>query len=121
MVDDDELVRETVAAQLEDKGFAALIARGGRGRWRCWLTAWSVDAMVSDLSMPGMDGVTLIREVQDRQPAMAAILLTGYAGDSVSLALGRRIKGPFALMRKPSSGSELADRISALLADRERP
>ena len=65
--------------------------------------------------------VTLIREVQARQPAMAAILLTGYAGDSVSLALGRRIKGPFALMRKPSTGSELADRISALLAGEAKP
>jgi PAS domain S-box-containing protein len=117
VVDDDALVLETVAAQLEDAGFAVTTAGGGLQALALLDEGMVADAMVSDLSMPGMDGVTLIQEAQARQPAMAAILLTGYAGDSVSLAVGRRVKGPFALMRKPSSGSELADRISALLAD----
>ena len=121
VVDDDPLVLETVAAQLEDEGFAVTTADGGAPALALLDDGLVADALVSDLSMPGMDGVTLIREVQARQPAMAAILLTGYAGDSVSLALGRRIKGPFALMRKPSTGSELADRISALLAGEAKP
>ena len=121
VVDDDPLVLQTVAAQLADEGFAVVTAGGGTQALALLDEGLVVRALVSDLSMPGMDGVTLIREVHARHPNMAAILLTGYAGDSVSLALGRRISGPFALMRKPSSGAELADRISALLADRERP
>jgi signal transduction histidine kinase len=118
VVDDDPLVLETLSSQLEDEGFEVTIAGGGREALALLDGGLAVDALVSDLSMPGMDGMRLILEVQGRQPTLPAVLLTGYAGDGVSLALGRQIDGPFALMRKPTPGTELAARISALLADR---
>ena len=117
VVDDDPLVLETVAAQLEDEGFTVITAAGGTEALAMMDEGKAVQALVSDLSMPVMDGVSLILEAQARNPALPAVLLTGYAGDGVSLELGRRINGPFALMRKPSTGSDLAARIAALLAD----
>jgi PAS domain S-box-containing protein len=117
VVDDDPLVLETVAAQLEDEGFFVITAAGGTEALAMMDEGKAVQALVSDLSMPVMDGVSLILEAQARNPALPAVLLTGYAGDGVSLELGRRINGPFALMRKPSTGSDLAARIAALLAD----
>ena len=119
VVDDDQLVLETLAAQLGDEGFVVTAARGGGQALALLDEGLAVDALVSDLSMPGMDGMTLIIEAQARQPTLPAVLLTGYAGDGVSLALGRAIKGPFALMRKPSPGTELAARISSLMADQK--
>ena len=119
VVDDDPLVLETLAAQLEDEGFAVTTAAGGRQALALLDGGLAVDALVSDLSMPGMDGVSLILEAQARRPTLPAVVLTGYAGDGVSLALGRQINGPFALMRKPSPGTELAARISSLMADQE--
>jgi len=116
VVDDDPLVLETVAAQLEDEGFTVITAAGGTEALAMLDEDKAVQALVSDLSMPVMDGVSLILEAQARNPALPAVLLTGYAGDGVSLELGRRINGPFALMRKPSTGSDLAARIAALLA-----
>jgi CheY-like chemotaxis protein len=74
-----------------------------------------VDLLVSDLAMPGMDGLTLIRAAQSRRPALPAILLTGYAGAAASLAIGDTLRGTFSLLRKPISGSQLVDQVATLL------
>jgi CheY-like chemotaxis protein len=79
-----------------------------------------VDIIVSDLTMPVMDGVTLIRLAQERRPDLPAVLLTGYAGDGAALAVGSAVSGTFSLLRKPVSGVQLVDRINALLASRKR-
>jgi len=119
-VDDDPLVLEAVAAHLEYDGFSVITASGGAQALALLDDGIEVHALVSDLSMPGMDGMSLILEAQSRIPSLPAILLTGYAGDGVSLAMGRRARGPFALMRKPCTGSDLTARISALLAEPAR-
>ena len=78
-----------------------------------------MDIIVSDLTMPVMDGLELIRAAQERRPNLPAVLLTGYAGDGAALAVGGAISGTFSLLRKPVSGTQLVDRISALLASRK--
>ena len=61
--------------------------------------------------------MSLIRAVRTRHPLMPAVLLTGYAGDSVTTAAATPTGGPFAVMRKPSPGAEMAARILLLLAE----
>jgi CheY-like chemotaxis protein len=68
-----------------------------------------------DLSMPDMDGVTLIREAQRRRPGLPAILLTGYATNAAEIALGGAVSGAFSLLRKPIHGQHLAERVTELL------
>jgi len=116
VVDDDPLVIGTLAPLMEDEGFAVTTARSGVEALALLDGGLAVDAIVTDLSMPGMDGITLILGVHARCPALPAILVTGYAGDGVSLALGSKINGPFALVRKPVQAPELAARISAFLS-----
>ncbi len=43
------------------------------------------------------------------------MLLTGYAGDGATLAIGGAIAGTFSLLRKPIAGVQLVDRISGLV------
>src|ERR1700748_2649357 len=74
-----------------------------------------VDVLVTDLSMPGMDGLELIRAVQQRQPELPAVLLTGYAGEDSTLALGGGIRCAFSVLRKPVRIRGLVDRIQALV------
>ena len=116
LVDDDEPVRQVLAAQLADHGFAVIPVASGAAALALLDAGESVDALVSDLSMPGMDGVALIRAAQERRPHMPAILLTGYAGDVTAFAVGKTFKGPFSLLRKPISGMLLADGVAMLLA-----
>jgi CheY-like chemotaxis protein len=111
LVDDDDMVRETLAAQLEDLGFGTMMASGGAEAIALLEAGEAVSALVSDLSMPGMDGVTTIQKARALRPEMPCFLLTGYVGERAALVAG----DTFTLIRKPISAQALAARIEASL------
>lgn len=116
LADDEVMVRETLAAALEDAGYIVLIAEGGAEALDLLRSPTIVDILVTDLSMPGIDGLALIREAQRQRPGLPAVLLTGYAGYGAQLAVGESVDGAFSLVHKPVTAALLADRIEALLA-----
>ncbi len=118
LVDDDELVRETIAAFLEEEGFRLLMAASGAEALALLAAGETVDVLVTDLSMPGMDGIALIRAAQQRRPDLPALLLTGYAQEDAVLAVNGALSGTFSLLRKPVRGRELVDRLRTLMAER---
>ena len=75
-----------------------------------------VDAMVSDLSMPGMNGVTTIQKVRALRPRLPCFLLTGYVGERAALSAGN----DFTLVRKPVAGRYLAAQIEAAIEGAKR-
>ncbi|MBK1658809.1 hybrid sensor histidine kinase/response regulator [Paracraurococcus ruber] len=115
LVDDEPAVRAVLAAQLEDAGYRVVQAADGAAALAMLRDGPACDLLVSDLSMEGMDGITLIREARGLRPGLPAILVTGYAGDAAVLAVGQNLDGSFALLRKPVTGAQLADRVAALL------
>jgi len=116
LVDDEAMVRDVIAEHLEDDGYEVHAAANGAEALDLLAAGGAADILVTDFSMPGMDGLALIRAVRERRPGLPAVLLTGYAGDGAALAADG--DGAFALMRKPVSGVQLLDRVSALLAER---
>ncbi len=116
LVDDEAMVRETLCASLEDAGYTVVVASGGAEALALLRSAVVVDILVTDLSMPGIDGLALIRQAQRQRAGLPAVLLTGYAGHGAQLAVGEAVNGAFSLMRKPVTAAQLADRIEALLA-----
>jgi len=115
MVDDEALIRDVLAEALGECGFEVLTAASGEAALALLDADERVDLLVSDLSMPGMDGVTLIRMAQIGRPGLPAILLTGFAGDTTALAVTGAMSGSFSLVRKPVTGAHLGERVSALL------
>jgi PAS domain S-box-containing protein len=120
LVDDDAIVRDVLTLSLEDAGFRVLAASSGAAALMRLDARERVDIVVSDLTMASMDGLALIRAAQERRPGLPAVLLTGYAGDGAALAVGGAISGTFSLLRKPVSGTQLVDRIRALLQPRKQ-
>ena len=120
LVDDEEPVREVMAEALEDAGHVVHIAASGQEALDFLNAGETVDIVVTDLSMPGMNGIALIRDIQRRWPAMPAVLLTGYASDTAALALCGVSTCSFSLLRKPVRIEDLADRIETLLAEHVR-
>jgi CheY-like chemotaxis protein len=100
---------------LEASGYAVLGAANGAEALARLDAGEMIDVMVTDLTMPGMDGLSLIREARVHHPDLPAVLLTGYVDDGEALAAGGVEGAPFCVLRKPISGSQLADRIAALL------
>jgi signal transduction histidine kinase/CheY-like chemotaxis protein len=116
LVDDDSMIREILIEYLEDAGYQVVAAADGNEALALLDAGPAVDGIITDLSMPGMDGLAVIRAAQERVPSMPAVLLTGYAGDDEALALGTSIAGPVSLLRKPVRGVELLDRVNTMLA-----
>ncbi|WP_158258525.1 PAS domain-containing protein [Rhodopila globiformis] len=119
LVDDEAPVREVLAMQLEDAGFAVLSAASGRQALERLDGMDRVDVLVTDLSMPGMDGLAVIHAVHERCPGLPALLLTGYAGDSGTLARRVASDGTFILLRKPIQAANLVEHLRTLLAAEE--
>ena len=106
----------TLAAQLEASGFAALTAADGADALALLDKGEAVDALIADLSMPGMNGLAVMRAARQRRPGLAMLLLTGgFGADGTAVALDEAAGGPVVLLRKPVLGTELAERLAALL------
>jgi len=121
LVEDQVLVRETLAAALEDAGCQVLTAASGAEALALLGAGEVVDILVTDLSMPGMNGASLIRAAQACRPDLPAIMLTGYAGADTSLLTGPDpVTGTgrprrFSLLRKPVTTARVVDEIAVML------
>ncbi len=115
IIDDDAIVRDTVAQQLEDEGFEVTTASNGADALLLLESGDAIDLVITDYSMPDMNGVALIHEIHRRKPLLPTILLTGFMANSVEIAVSGAMTGTFTLLRKPIAGRVLADRIAALL------
>ena len=116
LVDDDPEVLEVLGEVLTACGYGvenfenadvALDHLGRKSR---------ADLLITDLSMPGTDGLVLIREAQRRHPGLPAILLSGYSGEELGLTTGRLPGGQLMLLQKPVRATELAKQVAVLLA-----
>ena len=79
VVDDELHGRELCCEFLEGDGYAIESAENGR-RALDILTARGFDILLTDIQMPEMDGVTLLKEAKKIHPEMEIILMTAYAG-----------------------------------------
>ncbi|HOE61236.1 MAG TPA: response regulator [Kiritimatiellia bacterium] len=72
-----------------------------------------IDLIISDLRMPRMDGMTLLREVKAIKPDIPVIILTAYASDETAIE-SKRI-GVFEYRSKPFNAEKLLDTIENAL------
>jgi len=113
VVDDEPAIRLLLAANLQEFGYAVTEATDADAAVACLEGGLRPDLLVTDLTMPGRDGLQLIAAARALLPALPAILLTGHPGDAAPTSG----EGPFALLRKPVDASALARRIAELLAE----
>jgi len=113
VVEDDELVREVLMTSLEDVGFVTLGAENAASAIARLDQGGGVDALITDFSMPGMNGLDLIHEVHARKPGLPAILLTGHVSD---VAVHKLQTEHFTLLLKPMQPAHVAERLAALMA-----
>ncbi len=118
LVDDEAQVREVLSLVLREQGYTVFEAADGPAAVVHLESTATCDALVSDLAMPGMDGLAVLRAARQRRPNLPALLITGYAGDAADHALGEAAEaGPLILLHKPVDPEELAERLAALLRE----
>lgn len=86
LVDDEESIRRLLSRMLES-AYDVEVASDGETAMRLLREPDAhYDLLISDLHMPGIDGLMLIREVQRTNPALPAIVITGYSSESSAIA-----------------------------------
>ncbi len=98
VVDDDPIVREVIHTYLTDDGYAVTVAVNGRDGLEKFCGA-EFDIVLTDRSMPEVEGDELAREVKKRRPEVPVILVTGF-GD-IMAATGEKPEGVDLVMCKP--------------------
>ncbi|WP_188150323.1 response regulator [Teredinibacter waterburyi] len=76
VIDDDTIVRKSIAAYLEDSGFDVTqfgVAKEGLA----WLQSNHVDLVVTDLCMPELDGLSLLKLIKQQMPDIPVIVISG--------------------------------------------
>ncbi len=77
IVDDEAGVREVLASFLSDRGHGVRQASSGEeGLWA--LEERPAELVITDLKMPGMSGIEVLRRVRERWPAAEVVLVTGF-------------------------------------------
>jgi two-component system response regulator FlrC len=101
VVDDEDGVREFLAEALEGAGHEVLQAAGGVAALERLASA-NVQLVITDLKMPGMDGMELVRHVRADHPDVEIVVLTAHA--TVDSAVEGMKLGVFDYLQKPLSG-----------------
>jgi excisionase family DNA binding protein len=85
LVDDEESIRKLLSRMLESSYDVESAADGEAAIRLLHQPDAHYDLLISDLNMPDMDGLTLIREAQRINPTLAAIVITGYSTESSAI------------------------------------
>jgi DNA-binding NtrC family response regulator len=107
IVDDDDSAREALGVSLETLGYDVRYAHDGRSAL-AQVEDEQPEAVVTDLQMPGMDGLELLRELAIRNRGVPVIAISG--GGAPMLESARRL-GAVEAFAKPVLGDALATAI----------
>jgi CheY-like chemotaxis protein len=101
VVDDDTMFRESLRDSLEHQGFRVLEASTGDEALQL-MADQPVEVLLTDLTMPGLNGVELLRQLRQRSPTTPrAVVMTGNRSIDPSLWEMLSSLGASSILRKP--------------------
>ncbi len=106
LVEDDEEMRTSTAQALDLAGFSVAIVAGGEQALALASPGFA-GVVLSDIRMPGMDGMTLLSRLHEIDPEIPVVLVTGHA--EVPLAVEAMRNGAYDFIEKPFVVQEVAN------------
>jgi two-component system cell cycle sensor histidine kinase/response regulator CckA len=113
LVEDEDAVRMFAGRALRNKGYKVLEARSGEQALDVLRAEDGIDVLISDVVMPGMDGVTLAKLVGMERPAIRIILISGYSEDVARNGIDPESGVTF--LPKPFSLKQLAGAVKQVM------
>ncbi|MCR9244454.1 MAG: response regulator [bacterium] len=116
VVDDEHEVRSVATRMLEESGFRVQSAASGRDALaRFESDRESIDLVLTDLTMPDVDGAALLQAIRQRAPDTPVVLMSGHAEERLATELASR--GWSGFLQKPFTAEGLVNRlVSAIRA-----
>ncbi|ARP87447.1 hybrid sensor histidine kinase/response regulator [Bordetella genomosp. 9] len=115
VVEDDPRVRDLLVEVLQEQQCRVVEAADGLSGLRILKDTPSIQLVISDIGLPGMDGRRMVQEARTVHPDLKVILMTGYA-QSLAQSDGLR-DTDMELVTKPFGIDEITRRILAVLAE----
>jgi signal transduction histidine kinase/CheY-like chemotaxis protein len=109
LVDDDSAVRQVTASILEETGYV-MLTMGSGGAALDVLDHTKVDLVLLDFAMPGMSGVEVARQIQQKFSTLPILFVTGYADKAAFADVSEE-----RIIKKPFIGNELTTKVNAAL------
>ena len=114
-VEDDDMVRNMVAAVLEQYGYNVIEAENGSVAMKRCEQEDKIHLMITDVVMPGTSGPDLVRQIITIQPEMKVLYISGYTDDAIVHHGVLDENTPF--LQKPFTPQKLALKVQELLED----
>ena len=104
VVDDEKNYLLVLSAVLEDEGYEVMTALGGKDALEIQ-KASDLDLILTDMKMPGMDGIELLENIKLEDPDLPVIMMTAYG--TVDKAVEAMQKGAYSYILKPFDNERL--------------
>jgi DNA-binding NtrC family response regulator len=113
VVDDDEAIREGMRRILEAEGYLVIPSASGRTAIET-IQERDFDVVITDLKMPGMDGIEVLKTIKILQPEIPVMIITGYS--TVDTAVDAMKNGAFDYIAKPFTPDFIIDKVHKAIA-----
>jgi DNA-binding response OmpR family regulator len=118
VVDDEALIADTLAAILNNAGYAAAAAYSGESALGMALLV-PPELVITDVMMPGMNGIELAVALKEAVPDCRILLFSGHGSTSDLLEQAHLMGHDFALLSKPVHPADLLAKASHLVPQRQ--
>jgi len=118
LADDHALLRGSLKQLLDDTGFVQVVAQAGEySEIMKAMTAHPVDVAILDISMPGKNGVDIVKILKDKYPTLKILMLSMHPEDQYAV---RCLKaGASGYLTKNTAPEKLVDAIQVIAAGRK--
>ncbi|UCE78911.1 MAG: sigma-54-dependent Fis family transcriptional regulator [Nitrospiraceae bacterium] len=116
VIDDEDIVRRSCSRTLSPLGYEVRLTQSSLDGLRM-IDEEKFDLVLTDIKMPDMDGIEVLKQVRDKFPETKVIIMTGY--QSVENALKSVQLGAFDYIEKPFSPDALISSVSKALGNRK--
>lgn len=117
VVDDEDIVRTSCSRTLSPEGYEVRLAKNGVEGLKM-ASEERFDLVLTDLKMPDMDGIEVLRIIKEKWPETAVIIVTGY--QTVDTAVKAIKLGAYDYIEKPFTPDALISAVDEAMANRQK-
>jgi len=125
LVDDNVPFRTAIYHLLKKLGYAVSVADGGKAALEVAARTKDIQLLITDLVMPGMNGVELAQKLQEADLRIAVLFISGHLGTIFTSGAPRKTIAPMGIpadaanfLQKPFDLTQLGNRVKTILAKR---